>query len=228
MDFTRLDFSFTWQLLGWITTLAVLLRVLSTAAWHKLKGDSQAQHVFVGVTFILVLVWLAEVGGVLGLSFHLLLLTTVTMMFGFQFALLSGLLALLFKYLVVLFLLNEPEMIVNFGLEFMFLVLLPVWSSWALARLGYQMLAKNFFVFIFFNGFVVAFVGIVLSLFSLSLLYFWSGVYSVTMLDAKLLPFIPLLAFPEAFINTLLLALLVILKPQWISCFDDNTYLKGK
>jgi uncharacterized membrane protein len=37
-----------------------------------------------------------------------------------------------------------------------------------------------------------------------------------------------LLAFPEAFISGMSLTLFVVYKPQWVSTFRDELYLKGK
>jgi len=37
-----------------------------------------------------------------------------------------------------------------------------------------------------------------------------------------------LLMVPEAFITGIVIALLVAFRPQWVSTFDDNRYLKGR
>jgi uncharacterized membrane protein len=36
------------------------------------------------------------------------------------------------------------------------------------------------------------------------------------------------MAIPEGFVNGMLILALVLMKPEWVSCFTDEQYLNGK
>ena len=60
-----------------------------------------------------------------------------------------------------------------------------------------------------------------------SLLLLGSEQVSLSQLREGYLAILPLMMFPEAFINGLIVTGLVVFKPTWISSFDDNLYLKS-
>ncbi|MEN9460235.1 MAG: hypothetical protein RIS84_255, partial [Pseudomonadota bacterium] len=40
--------------------------------------------------------------------------------------------------------------------------------------------------------------------------------------------FIIVMLFPEAFLNGMVMTILVVFRPEWVSSFSDKHYLKGK
>ena len=54
------------------------------------------------------------------------------------------------------------------------------------------------------------------------------GAYTLDELHYSFLPYIPMIAAPEAFLNGFIIAGLVLMKPEWVSTFSDEDYLKGK
>ena len=46
--------------------------------------------------------------------------------------------------------------------------------------------------------------------------------------QAILLPFFPLMFFPEGFINGWLMTVLVAFRPHWVYSFADEDYINGK
>ncbi len=117
-----------------------------TAPWFKIQ-DKEAQHVFLGMTVIVLLLWNsgASLGG--GITFHLLLAALTTLMFGAQFAILCMSVALL----GVTILGNAGWM--AYGLNMVMMGVVPILIVWWIAILAYKYLDRNFFVFVLLNGF---------------------------------------------------------------------------
>ncbi len=222
MNFSAEGFSLFWLVPGYaLLTLAVIWSLLK-APWYKIVGDSESQHVFVGTTMLLILAWVGVAGLDPGMGFHMLLLTSVTLMFGPQFAILSGLIAM-----VTVALIKDGDWLA-LGLSGAVLLVLPVLLVWFMTLLSYKFLEKNFFVFVLFNGFFVSALSTLFVLFTSAAVMYYSGAYTLAELNYSYLPYIPLMAFPEAFMNGMIALSLVIMKPEWLSCFDDDIYLKGK
>jgi uncharacterized membrane protein len=81
MNLAIVHLPFEW-LLGVHLLYAILLAfALLSAPWHHLKCSADA-HVFFAASMILWLVWRGGVGITGGMEFHLLLVTSVTLMFG--------------------------------------------------------------------------------------------------------------------------------------------------
>ncbi len=222
MNFSAEGFSLYWLLPGILFFVVANIWAVIKAPWSKLTSDSESQHVFVGVIMILVLAWLGEASIAPGMGFHILLLTTVTLMFGPQFAILAGSIALLAVAII------KGGDWFALGLSGSVIVVLPIMLVWILTLLSYRYLEKGFFIFVLFNGFFVAALTTTIMLFTSAMIMYYSGVYTFEKLSYNFLPYIPLMVFPEAFMNGMLILSLVVMKPQWVACFDDGIYLKGK
>lgn len=212
----------SWAIMGWIVYLVVMLWAVKTAPWHKVKGDKRAQHVWFGMAFVVVLLWSlsASIGG--GFSFHFLLMTTVTLMFGPQFALMTMTLGLLGITL------NGEAGWGVFGLNALLMGWIPIMLTWWIYKLAYRYLDRNFFVYVFLNGFLAAGLGALLSMLSAAAIMYWAGAYNYEQLSYNFLMFIPMLVVPEAFLNGFIMTSLVLMKPEWVATFSDADYLKGK
>lgn len=222
MNFSAEGFSLIWLISGFIFLVLAIVWSLLKAPWSKLTSDSESQHVFVGTTMVLVLAWLGEASISPGMGFHILLLTSVTLMFGPHFAIISGLLAL-----VAVALIKDGDWFA-LGLSGSVIVILPILLVWFFTLLSYRFLEKHFFIFVLFNGFFVSAISTIIMLFTSAAVMYYAGVYSFGRLSYEFLPYIPLMVFPEAFMNGMIILSLIIMKPQWVSCFDDEIYLKGK
>jgi len=77
---------------------AVLFAALRMAPWRRFR-DAEQVHVFLGATVALLLLWHLDTQVQPGLSFHLLGVTAVTLMFGWSLAVLSTALVLIRWYL---------------------------------------------------------------------------------------------------------------------------------
>ncbi|MGE4500418.1 MAG: energy-coupling factor ABC transporter permease [Hydrogenovibrio sp.] len=210
-----------WLAGGGLLCAAALFWAVRTAPWFKIQ-DKEAQHVFLGMTVIVLLLWNsgASLGG--GITFHLLLAALTTLMFGAQFAILCMSVALL----GVTILGNAGWM--AYGLNMVMMGVVPILIVWWIAILAYKYLDRNFFVFVLLNGFFAAGISSVVSLLVAAAVMGFSGVQSLETLERSFIPYIPLMAIPEGFVNGMLILALVLMKPEWVSCFTDEQYLNGK
>lgn len=215
-------FSLVWIVGGWTLFLAFVVWAVKTAPWSRVWQKTISQHVMLAAALLLGLVWAfgASISG--GLTFHFLLVSVLVVMFGPQLALLLATLALL-----AITLLGKAGPVI-FGLNGVLMIGVPVLISWALVFLTFRFLDRNFFVFVLMNGFLAAAVASFATLMLAGGVMWLSEVQSVEMLMQSFFPYIPLMAIPEGVVAGMLVAGLVLLKPQWIGCYSDELYLKGK
>jgi uncharacterized membrane protein len=208
----------------WFTAVIyalALVAALRMAPWRKFR-DSEQLHVFLGATVVLLLLWHVEAKVQPGLSFHLLGVTAITLMFGWSLAVIAASLALIGVTL------NGDNAWSGFALNALICGVVPITLTQILLILIRWYLPKHFFVYVLVNGFLTAgFVGVVTGYLAAGLLVA-SGAYTFAELDQTVLPFFPLMFLPEAFLNGWLLAVLVAFKPQWVYSFSDEQYLHGK
>jgi uncharacterized membrane protein len=210
-----------WCWIAWAVWLPLFLRSLWQAPWRRL-ADTDQLNVWLGMIVLLTLIWSMKAGVKPGLSMHLLGASVFTLCFGP---------ALAFIGLSVVLLgitLNGASGAFAYGLNALLLAGLGVFFSHYLYRCVSRFFPKNFFVYVFLNGFfgsalMVIGIGLVLTLF-LSI----AGVYETTYLLDEYLPYFLLLGFSEAWLSGMVLTLFVIYRPEWVASFDDTLYLSGK
>lgn len=207
---------------GWLILLSSLVWALKTAPWHKIDGDRGAQHVLLAMTVIVFFVWQFSAALDNGLNFHFLLMTLLALMFAPQFAIMSMVLAMI----GVTF--QSDLGWLALGINATLMGVIPIAITWLMFKLGAKFLEANFFVYVFYNGFFSASVGAVVSLALITLVMLTNETHSLETLKQSFIPFIPLMATPEGFVNGMILAALVILKPNWLSSFHDRNYINGK
>jgi len=207
---------------GWVLFILIVGWALKTAPWHKIEEDKGAQHVLLAMSVIIFLVW--QLGASLenGITFHFLLMTLMALMFGPQFAILG----VLFALSGVTF---QSELgWLSFGINAILMGVVPIIVTWWMFKVGAKFLEPNFFVYVFYNGFLSAAVGVVLSLGLGATVMLLNEVHSYDVLKQSFIVYIPLMATPEGFLNGMLITALILLKPHWVSTFHDKTYINGK
>lgn len=208
----------------WILNLLfgfTLLGALRLAPWQRFRSAEQL-HVFLGTTVALLLLWHMEAPVQPGLSFHLLGVTAITLMFGWSLAVIATTLVLLGVTL------NADTGWEGLALNALVSGVVPITLTQVLLILIRWYLPKHFFVYVLVNGFLTAgFVGVASGYLAAWLLVA-SGAYTFDELDQTVLPFFPLMFLPEAMLNGWLLAILVAFKPEWVYSFNDDQYLRDK
>ncbi len=198
-----------------------LLAALRLASWRNFR-HGEYLHVFLGAVMCLVLLWHMRAQVNPGLSFHLLGVTAVTLMFGWSLAVIATSLALLGVAI------NSGNGWDAFVINAMVTGVLPVTLTQVLLVLIRHYLPRQFFIYVLVNGFLTAgFVGILCGYLAAWLLI-WSGAYTYAELDQTFLPFFPLMFLPEAMLNGWIMTAMVVFRPEWVGSFSDEQYLKGK
>lgn len=197
----------------------VLLHVLRSAPWRRLK-DSGRLHLWLGTIVFLMVLWSIKAGIKPGLNFHLLGATLLTLMFGPGLAV-TGMTLVLLGTTV-----SGMGGAFSFSLNALLMGVVPVALSHALYRTVDKFLPPHFFVYIF----VAAFFGGALAMASCGLavtgVLATSGAYSLAYLVREYLPYYILLAWGEALLTGMALTLMVVYRPGWVSTFDDTRYLR--
>ena len=104
---------------------------------------------------------------------------------------------------------------------------MPILVTWLTLNASRRYLPPNPFVYIFICAFFGAAAAMLVGVATNSVLLLGSEQVSFSDLRESYLAILPLLMFPEAFINGLIVTGLVVFKPAWIASFDDDLYLKG-
>lgn len=211
-------------ILLWIcsaVSISGVLLALKIAPW-KLIADKEHLNVFLGASVFLMIMWMIRAPVHEGIEFHLLFLTTLTLMFGWSLAVLGGTLALL--GLSVAGVSSWSGLLVNITS----VILIPVTFSQAALVLIRYWFPKHFFIYIYLNAFLSGGVAVLISSFMSSLLLSLTGLATFAMLWDTYLAYFPLMVFPEAVLNGWFMTLLVSYKPHWVISFRDEDYLQGK
>ncbi|MCG7897044.1 MAG: energy-coupling factor ABC transporter permease [Candidatus Thiodiazotropha lotti] len=214
---------FSTPLLFWLAGLcgAVLIAALKLATWQRLTQQNLI-HVFLGAIVCLIALWHMRGQIQPGLSFHLLGVTVITLMFGWSLAILAASIALF-----------AVSMNAGYGWEgyvvsFLTVVLVPITLSQIALVLVRSWLPRQFFIYVLGNGFFTAWlVGYISGYLAMQLLVL-SGAYTMAELQVTIIPFFPLMFFPEALINGWVITMLVVFFPAWVYSFSDEQYLHGK
>jgi uncharacterized membrane protein len=211
----------TWVMLAWVFFVPCLIYAARRAHWHLLT-DSARLNVFMGLIVLLVLLWNLKAGIKPGLSLHLLGAMVFTLCFGWALAFL-GLCCVLAGTS-----LNGAAGWEVFALNAFLMAGVGVAVSHGIHRLIAQRLPAHFFVYIFANGFFGSGVSVFAVGLASCLLFTLNGTYSVAYLLDEYLPYFILLGFSEAWLSGMVMTLLVIYRPEWVSTFEDKQYLADK
>lgn len=220
MNLSAIGLGLPWLVGGLFIWAGVLVWAFKTAPWFKVVSDRSAQHVLLGASVAVLVVWLLGASLGMGITFHFLLMTTMTLMFGPQFALIGMSLALLgvtFQADLGFFAL---------GVNGVLMGVIPIFITWWMARWAFTKLDRNIFVFVFFNAFLSAAIGVVISLSLAATVLYVADVHTAETLRQSFLPFVPLMATPEGFLNGMLMTAFILFKPEWVSSFSDQEYFK--
>jgi len=184
----------------------LLLLGLATAPWKALLARRERQNAL-GVLLPLLWSMSPELGS--GPRLQLLGMTTVTLMFGWQLALLAGLLS--GAVLAVAGNWSVPALPVNLLLTVVVPVLVSMGVLWAAGRLR----RSNLFVYML----GVAFGGSMLSILASFLVGTW--LFQPGLDHAVVL----LVTFPEGFLNGTLISAFAVFYPDMVKTYDDVRYL---
>lgn len=199
----------------------VFIYTLVTCPWRRIRPNN-VMHAYLGSCVALLLLWSIKSAAIPGLEYHYLGATLLTLMFGWRLAFLA--LSIVLAGLVI----NGGSDWQSYPMNALTMALLPSLLSYLIYRIVDRYLPNHFFVYIFVNAFFGAALVLAGILMLAALIMLAGGVITWRELAAHYLPFIPLMIFPEGFITGFLLTVMVVMRPEWVTTFDDHRYLDGK
>ena len=211
----------SWHWIAVVLYGLVLVPTLLTAPWKRFQR-SETVHVFLGSCVGLLLMWHITTTQFPGLNYHYIGATLLTLMFGWQLALLA------FSVVFLGMMLNGTSDWQSLPINILVMGLVPILVSQVIYRLVDGKLPNHFFIYVFLNAFFGAGIALVAMIGVASGLLILGEVYSFDQLAQDYYPFIPLMVFPEGFITGMLISIMVAMAPTWVSTFDDLRYLSGK
>jgi len=213
------------QGLIWASNILFLLCVLLAARfapWKALFNRQESQHVFLGAVVILLTIWGIKAGISPGLGFHHLGATVFTLMFGWSLAIVG------LTVTMIASLLLQASDWASLGINGLISIVIPIAASYSILKLSQKWLPDNFFIYIFICAFFGAGVAIAISRLSAIILLSVINAYPNEQLVEESLQYLPLFMFPEAFVTGMLITIFVVYRPDWVTTFDDERYIKGK
>lgn len=214
-------FSAEWYWTGHFLLALVLGWAVFRAPWHRLKDAGQL-NVWLGACVFLMGIWSVKAGIRPGLNFHMLGATVLTLMVGPYLAILG------MAIVVAAITLNGGAGWDGFSLNVLLMGALPAWVSYAIYRTADNHLPNNYFLYIFVNAFFGAALALVVSGGTATALLWLSGAYKADYLLHHYLPYFIFLGWGEAMLSGMVMSLMVAYRPQWVSTFDDERYIKNK
>lgn len=204
---------------AWLISGTTLVAAAISAPWRVWLSDRERQWLWLGSLGLLVAVWSMNAGITPGLSLRFLLVTSLTLMHGWQLAVIGGAMAL--GVMDVVGLADWG----SFGADLLCVVIVPaVVTAW-LHELVHARLPHNYFVYFFLTVFLGSAVAYNLAGLARVALLAASGTLDEAHVGPEYFAVLPLMSFGEAFVNGMVMAMAVVYRPKWVMSFDDRLYL---
>ncbi len=210
------------QIFSWVVFILVIWWIYSKRQWHDIFPlQSMQQHLVFGSAVALLPIWMLKASITPYLELHFLGLTAVTLLLGWRFALLSGMLTL--AMLTVL----QPSVytLVEFSYQALVSVITPIMLSYFFFLLTYSYLPRHLFIYIFIAAFFNAALTMLGKLVIQSISGVMRGFFSWDLIVDQYLHIWPLLLFPEALLNGMIITLLAVYRPHWLYTYKEKDYL---
>ncbi len=210
------------QVVSFVTATAVLTAALLTAPWKSWLGDRERQWVWLGSLGLLLAVWSMRAGFTPGLSLRFLLMTALTLMHGWQLAVIGAALVLL-----VMTLTGQADW-ASYGANLLCVGIVPaLFTAWFHEQV-HDRLPHNYFVYFF----VTVFLGAALAYNLAGLTRLGILALSGSLPPGHVMPeyfaVLPFMSFGEGVANGMIMAMAVVYRPQWVMSFDDRIYLRKR
>jgi uncharacterized membrane protein len=192
--------------------------VLRTAPWRRLAEDA-GSHLFLGACVATLAAWSIHPEALQGLDFHLLGATVFTLMLGPQLAILG------LSVVMVALARMRGVPLESLPISIVLLAVLPVALSVTVLRVAERVLPRNLFVYLFVAAFLGSAAAMVTSGSTSVGLLATYGAPGTAAMAQQFLPYCFLLGFAEATLTGMIMTLLVVYQPAWVSTFCDERYL---
>lgn len=210
-------------LLGWLALviwLVLLGWALIQVPWQILLREKGLQHLFLASVVLVAFLWQLRADISLSVSVHLLLATTLTLMFYWPMALIATSIALLGVTVT-----GQADWSM-LGINGLVVSVLPVLVSHAVWRWVEARLPPNFFIFsLVIAGLGGAAATLASGLAVIAFTWLLTSGYELSRLTGEYFLFLPLTLPPEAVVNGMIITGLTAFMPDWVRAFDAKRYL---
>jgi uncharacterized membrane protein len=193
----------------------VIILALRFAPWRLIMAVPLRQHLIYGGILTLCALWTMTVMIANAITIHILLIASVTLIFGPSLAILIGVAALA---LTTAF--GDGEWSV-FGVDALCTVIAPVLSSSMALILSRKIQVAHLFVFTLGAGFLGGALSVLAAALSFAIILGVAGQWEWVSAGLDNAAMLPLLMFPEGFLNGLVMTALVVYHPDWIRSFIE-------
>ena len=219
MNITESLLSGSWLWMANFLYMIALLLAVWKSPWRVIFDNRGLQHLFFGATVLLLLMWSMRAGISPGLSIHFLGVTALTLILGWDLAILSASLVLLGMTLL------GKESWQGIGVNGLCLVIIPAFLSYAIHQFVDKKMPKNFFIYLFLCGFIGSSLVIAASGLLMSIVLWMDGVYPWSKITEEYVNYLPLIMFPEGLMNGILMTGIMVFYPDWIRTFNARLYI---
>jgi uncharacterized membrane protein len=210
------------RIASFVTAGAVLGLAALSAPWRVWLEDRERQWVWLGSLGVLVAIWAMKAGITPGLSVRFLLVSSLTLMHGWQLAVIGGAMSL--AVMCVVGLAAWPA----FGADLLCMVIVPAIVTTQIHQLVHARLPHNYFIYFFVTVFVGSALAFNLAGLARVALLAWSGTLDEAHVGTEYFALLPMMSFGEAFLNGVVMAMTVVYRPKWVMSFDDRLYLQKR
>lgn len=211
-----------WAIFGWLVASAIMLFAAWRAPWSSIHLRPERLNLVIASIVALTALWSLRAEVLPGLSLHFLGLAAVTLVIGPDLTLISGMAAMV-AYAGFGFAGWQ-----DLGLDYLFMVLVPVLVTYGLSRASQRWLPPNFFIYLFIDVFLSAILGTVLVGLLVAGFVIALGLYDTDTVLRGYVSMLPLQALPEGVVNGMVMTAFALLVPQWVISFDDERYITGR
>ncbi len=206
---------------GVLAAVTLGLAVIS-APWRVWLDDRERQWVWLLSLAMLVGVWSMRAGITPGLSVRFLLVTSLTLMHGWQLAVIGAALVL-----GVLSFTGQADWS-SFGANLLCMAIVPAFVTAWLHEFVHSRLPHNYFIYFFVTAFLGAAIAYNLAGLVRIALLALSGSLEAAHAGPEYFAILPFMSFGEAFVNGMVMAMAVVYRPRWVMSFDDRLYLRKR
>lgn len=210
---------YSWLIGGYLIFGAALSWAVFRMDFKGLLSHPRRQHLLFGASIAVMCLWLIRAGITPGLGVHLLGISSLTLLLGWQLAMVGALAALIGSGFM------GHEDWISLGIVGVLLVVVPVSVTHAIWRITYRYLPPNLFIYTLGCGFFGAGLATLAARLSVAALLFAGGSLSWWTIRTEYLPISLLTLFPESFINGMVIAAIAAYRPEWLATFDTERFL---
>lgn len=207
------------QLAGLLGFAAVLLWAGWFAGWRALKDNGLVPVWFAAIALVAFL-WSMQIGVRDGLVLHLLGTASLVLIFGPALAILA------FAGALAINIVAGNSALALAGVHGLLLIALPVWVAYQAHHQLRRWLPLNPFVFFLGSGFLGGMLALAAPILVSAALLWSFDVHPGWVIWEDYLALLPLMLFPEGFINGAVMTALAVWQPHWVRTFDDAEYLR--